>query len=402
MIDPYSVVERVIELLDEGNFVSTYKHAVLLGLIDLCAQKSEAGVPPTMVTTRELALAVVEIYWPHTRPWSWSPLPERAGPSKLLSQNASVLGAEADSNSIVGLVYRFRREVSTDGPQGVALQQARARLPQCFEKLLRRVERILVEMPLPKLQRIGGVEVTWLYSLGFDDRDEGELSKRFTRYVRGAASDFDNAVRLVDGVGEAFVRLGPLLRAFVQAKWSAKVARLNKLDEARLPRFLFGAERENLLALRAPLLELQEDRCFYCGARIGAEKAHVDHFLPWSRLPLNALGNLVVADPDCNGDKRDFLASAQHLERWLSRNDLPEFENAGRALTWETEVPRVLDSARALYLGLPQGARIWSSKGRFELFDRMDFARLLSSASESNTQQVANASPPSTARTPFK
>jgi HNH endonuclease len=42
----------------------------------------------------------------------------------------------------------------------------------------------------------------------------------------------------------------------------------------------------------------------------------VDHFLPWARYPENGIENLVVTDPRCNNDKRDFLAAAEHVERW--------------------------------------------------------------------------------------
>jgi hypothetical protein len=33
-----SEAERVLTLLDDGSFTATYKHAVLLGLIDLCME----------------------------------------------------------------------------------------------------------------------------------------------------------------------------------------------------------------------------------------------------------------------------------------------------------------------------------------------------------------------------
>jgi hypothetical protein len=48
----------------------------------------------------------------------------------------------------------------------------------------------------------------------------------------------------------------------------------------------------------------------------------VDHFLPWSLYRLDVLPNLVAADTGCNGRKRDWLASAEHVERWRLRNAL--------------------------------------------------------------------------------
>ena len=55
--------EKVLELLDEGRFVATYKFAVLLALIDLCFEKNAAsGIAPDSVTTRQLAEKIIEIY----------------------------------------------------------------------------------------------------------------------------------------------------------------------------------------------------------------------------------------------------------------------------------------------------------------------------------------------------
>ncbi len=372
--DPYAVVERVIQLLDEGSFVSTYKHAVLLGLIDVCTRQGLRAIPTSMVTTRQLAEAVVELYWPQTRHWA-----DRQGRdgSAILRQNAGVRGDEADSNSIVGLVYRFRVAAAAGGAVGVALPQVQLREPSAWKALILKVEKILVEMPLPKLQRIGGKQLAWLYRLGFDDRDEGALSRSFTRYVRGQPGDFDNAIRLMPGVAEAFVRLAPILRGFIQSKWAAKVAQLNELEEARLSRFLFGAAREDLALARAPLLSFQGSRCFYCGGRLGLERAHVDHFLPWSRLPENVLANLVVADDTCNRQKRDFLAHAPFLGQWRARNEGGPLMALAESLGWDLGAERTLSGARALYASLPDGARVWAGRDAFTVFDPADFEPFL-------------------------
>jgi hypothetical protein len=69
--DAIGFAEKVLELLDEGRYTATYKYAVLLALIDLCLEGTQAsGAPPAMVTTRQLADKIVEIYWPHTVPFA--------------------------------------------------------------------------------------------------------------------------------------------------------------------------------------------------------------------------------------------------------------------------------------------------------------------------------------------
>ena len=57
--------QRLLQLLDEGRFVATYKFAVLLGLLDVLLETVDHdGQAPTTISTRRLAARVVEIYWP--------------------------------------------------------------------------------------------------------------------------------------------------------------------------------------------------------------------------------------------------------------------------------------------------------------------------------------------------
>jgi hypothetical protein len=58
--DVVALAEKVLALLGEGRYTATYKYAVLLALMDLCLEKTQAdGAAPDMVTTRELAERVV-------------------------------------------------------------------------------------------------------------------------------------------------------------------------------------------------------------------------------------------------------------------------------------------------------------------------------------------------------
>jgi 5-methylcytosine-specific restriction endonuclease McrA len=71
---------------------------------------------------------------------------------------------------------------------------------------------------------------------------------------------------------------------------------------------------------------LQDDHCFHCAAPLTAG-AEVDHFLPWSRFADDGIDNLVAAHPRCNGNKRDV--------------------------------------ARAIYLNIPAGTRLWAGVDSF-------------------------------------
>jgi len=348
--------EAVLGLLDRGGFVATYKYAVLLGLMDLCLEgTSRTGEPPDMVTTRQLAEKVVELYWPQTRPFEG-----RAVTGAVLRQNT---GSQA---KIISDILRFKGRLQV--PE-TSIHTARRERPEAFARLVDAVEWTLILMPLPRLQNLGGRNLGILY---FIDWDEGIERRRraVADYQRGAPSDFDNRISLLPGVGSYLVQLNGLLRPLVYREWTHMVARINKLEITALESFLFGTERPGTARLRAELARAQGNRCFYCDDRLRSG-VQVDHFIPWARYPDNGLENLVVAHARCNREKRDFLAASAHVGRWLERlapgsgwqeylGDLAEKQR------WERHPERTLGVARGIYLGLPAGAMLWTLGRDFE------------------------------------
>lgn len=339
MADAIAFGEKLLALLDQGRFTATYKYAVLLGLVDLCLEGVTArGRAPESVTTRQLAEKVVELYWSHTLPFG------DAG-AAVLRQNR---GGRAE---ILTLIAELRADHVHD--VSAPLGKARRIAPAAYERLVRDVEWKLVEMPLPRLQCFGAAEERFIYQI---DWDKDIRLSEFRDPAR-----FSNVIRFIGPAGDHLVRLAGLLRPLLQRRWAADVARLNSLTDAQLEEHLFGVQRTALHPLRAPLRELQDDRCFYCDGRL--RRPHVDHFIAWARVPLNAIENLVVADQDCNEHKKDHLASADHVERWARRLAARRTELLAIAdrVGWDAgaERQRTLGIARAVYLRLPASARLW-------------------------------------------
>jgi len=368
------VVERVLALLQEGTFTTTYKHAVLLALMDLClVSTTSRGLPAQSVTTRQLAERVIELYWPQTRPWGDSPS------APVLVQNAGVSATSRRGRArILQRVEEFRRDAQRLGGAGTsAIVRARNTMPDAYDRLVDQVEWTLIEMPLPKLQRVGGHDTRWLYDIAWDDGDSAPKKRDVTRYQRGTASTFANDIRFKPGVAEAFARLHGILRPFVQQQWTSKVAALNGLEEARLGEFLFGVSRTPPTPIRKGLVELQSGACFFCGNRIRGT-AQIDHFIPWARHPDDSLVNLVAADSKCNNSKSDFLAASTHLEHWHRRAD--QQRDALRQVADEhawTASDRILGVARAIYLGLPADGRLWTGGDQFEQVNKARLKQLL-------------------------
>jgi len=329
--------------------------------MDVCLEHTQSsGVPPEMVTTRQLADKIVELYWPHTVPFVG------VAPATVLKQNTT---GQAE---MVSAITRFRSRHASD--PSVPRWESRMRAPEAYEGLVSRVEWKLIEMPLPRLQMMGQVYQPFIYEIYWDQHIE---QREVTDYQCSQAGSFDNRVMLRPGVGEYFLQLNGLLRPLIQRRWAAMVAQLNRLEESQLETFLFGADRTQTAKIRAGLWEMQGRRCFYCDARLAEPvRGHVDHFVPWSRYPDDTLDNFVVADQRCNGFKSSSLASAEHLTRWTRRFADGSSENAqlsdlAHRTMWDRSPDRSRNVARAFYLRLPSDARLWRLRKEFVAPDFM-------------------------------
>lgn len=223
--DTLAFAERVLQVLDQGAFTATYKYAVLLGLLDLVLETANRdGEPATVVSTRQLAEKVVELYWPHTR--DYAELPD--GPA-VLRQNRGQPGSQAE---IVRAIQRFRARHAVD--ETAPLFRTRLTLGARFERLIDTIEWKLIQMPLPRLQRTEGRTGAFVYGIAWDETI-GRAA--VAAYQRGEPAAFDNRIRLLPGVPGYLLRLNSLLRPLIYRQWTAEVASINGLPEARLGEF---------------------------------------------------------------------------------------------------------------------------------------------------------------------
>jgi 5-methylcytosine-specific restriction endonuclease McrA len=341
VVDPSrGLAERLLALLDQAAVATTYKYALLLALIDANLDGTDPnGDPPDQIDIRRLAEHVLALYWPHTDPYPAT--------GEVLRQSGT---GQAE------LLTQIRRFRLADPTARSTL--AAARYAPSFDRLLATTAWKLAEMPLPRLQRLGNVTDPFLYDIGWD-----ETITRRTFESPG----FDQTVHLRPLVGHELLRLAPLLRPLIERLWASRVIFYNRLPEGRLDEFLFRRARLDAVRLRLALFELQDGRCFYTDRPIRPTDADVDHFVPWSRSPLNAVENLVVADHRVNGNKSDHLAAAEHVVRWQERNRALRDELVGVAAAnrWETGHTQALGVARALYLVLDSSNLLWSAPNTF-------------------------------------
>ena len=349
--------ERLLAVIDEGRRTATYKLAVLTALMDCCAEAvSRRGLAPAELGTRAIARRVAAVYWPQLRPF---PVPGNPLELRQITNKSAV-------------VIRALRTAFQVLPSVATWETAEAVLPEDHVgQVLDVVELTVARYPLVRLQTVDGVPQPFIYDL-----DWGE-DVTLAQLHAGTAA----VVRLRPGAGDQLIRLAPLVRPLVQLHWVRMVASLNDLSlmEEDLYRHLFGAERVAFPPrLRGYLRDLQGGGCFYCAEPLASSA--VDHFLPWSRWPNDAVENLVIAHPSCNSRKSDRVPGPRALARWADRmrDQAGDLATVASRASWRSDRPRTASLARSLYAHLPEGAPLWDGPHRVTPARRSELMGLLS------------------------
>ncbi|WP_052452538.1 HNH endonuclease [Noviherbaspirillum autotrophicum] len=275
-----SFLDHVQRLFEEGEFVATYKFALLLAITELAVERGTDSSDALELPLDAIADKFLELYWPQVMPY------KGGVESGILVQST---GKQA---AVVTLLQGIRNKFGT-------LPKARA--SKDWRSAVGRTVSLLQVMPLWRLQILRRQKVEFLYEAG------------------------PNAsIRLLPGVMYNLRRFSGLLQQLVRAAWAGHIRENPKntpiIGEASdLEQVLFGSDRSSLLAARPVLREIQSDTCFYCQGAL-RNTGEVDHFIPWARYPRDLGQNFVLAHKSCNGDKRDLLAAVPHLANWRDRN----------------------------------------------------------------------------------
>jgi hypothetical protein len=337
------VVERLLRVIDEGRRTATYKLALLASLIDAVALTSGASTLPT----RLIAERVLALYYPQTRVYV-----AHDGVARELRQ------ISMKSSPVLRAVLRLR--LAGDAARCRSVDDTSLRVPGVYHEVLDEVETTFVRYPIPLLQVVGTAVVPFLYEV---DWPEGTS-------VRKLRAEGRDELRLLPGIADRLIVLGPMLRPLIELHWARDVARWTgvSLEDTALQEHLFGAERVALpSALVEELRSIQGSRCFYCD-EVLIGRGHVDHFLAWSRWPNDAIENLVLADR-CNLAKSDHLVAAQHLDHWADhvRSYAARLAASATAARWSSNPTRSLALVRSTYAHVAPGTPLWRHGADFDL-----------------------------------
>lgn len=288
-------LQRIQSLFEDGDFAATYKFALLMSLAELAVERGTDDGRPLDLDLTQIGEKFAELYWPQTIPYSSG----TTGASvDILAQNQ---GAQA---AVVRELLKLRSCGANTLAQAKRLRQ--------WPDAVRRITRVVRQMPVRFLQNVGGTTVPFLY-------------------------DYPPSIgKLVLKPGVAFLlrSFHGLIQQLARAGWITHIRQnsrnapiIGQADD--LQSFMFGTPRQNLQAVYLALAEIQSHRCFYCGDPIH-NGGDVDHFIPWTRYPRDLAHNFVLAHSGCNRHKSDMLAAKPHLDQWLERNERYGDEIAGR------------------------------------------------------------------------
>ena len=235
------------------------------------------------INTRLIAEKFIRYYWRQCVPY----IPSENGRDKVLKQNT---GRKA---AIIRSVSEVRAEQNS-----ISLAMGDRKK---WKKFITKVHGVVLKQPLWKLQTVGGAELPFLY----ENRRRG------------------GTIELRPGVAYCFRQFHGLVTELVRNSWLLHIRRHNTGilgTESDLSEFLFGGERRNVTAVLPVLREIQEGCCFYCSGSLRRRSTQVDHFIAWSRYPVDLGHNFVLAHRKCNSAKSDHLPAAEYLSRWSKRN----------------------------------------------------------------------------------
>src|SRR6185503_3007078 len=63
-------LQHIQRIFDEGEFVATYKFALLVALVELAIERGDDSGVPLDLDLRSIAEKFIEQYWPHAAPYS--------------------------------------------------------------------------------------------------------------------------------------------------------------------------------------------------------------------------------------------------------------------------------------------------------------------------------------------
>jgi hypothetical protein len=320
-LDP---LQGILTILEESNFTATSKLGLLLALIELAPETHN-----DMLSIDRVSEKILEIHWNHAEPYTGS---SGKGVLRQLAGN--------DNTKIIKVILDLKDYLSQNNLPSVTFETTFSKLPVKERKTaVQKVSQATKRFPLTLLQKIGGEEIHFLYTV------EG------------------NYIKLKPDAIIILKMYGHILREMIQFKFTnfvlsnnSKLLGVEDKANLNLHEFLFGETRHMPPdSMRETLLDLQKGICIYTGEKIALASDSLDHLIPWSRLRVSAIENFVITTIKINSSKSNSLPGISLLRKWA------EYEVSNRVritkiaseFGWVTDISRVVSNLLNIYSVAP-------------------------------------------------
>lgn len=258
-----------------------------MATVNLAIESGVSDDSEYSVSYQQLAEQFIQLYWTQALPFS-----DQSGDS-VLRQSSTTGQAK-----VITSILKLQQETKT-----TSIHVARTRSIKKWQSTIKDVAQTIKNNPAKYLQSA-----------------QDKVIREFL-YVYNPK---ENAIVLMPGIAYCFTRFSQIIHKLCQQYWTEFVRknRHNQIyfsDDIDLQQFLFHQSRQNLKVLEFILIDIQQGQCFYCHKPL-ENNIEVDHFIPWSKYPVDTTHNFVLTDHKCNNSKRDYLAEELFYEKWLKRN----------------------------------------------------------------------------------
>ena len=353
----------------------THKLGLLLVLLDLAPHHFGGN---RTVSRRELATRHIDIHWDHARKYGSRDLRQTSSKKQKSDSRWS-----NDTTTMVEIrdLRAFLWKRSGTGVQDLPFDVLQHRVAgfkwhrewsHRLQESTTRIERALWKNPVRLLQQLPKVN---------------EFLYHRTR----------DSIVFLPGVPEDLTDFADVLRPLIEFQFARLVAKINR-EAATAPdqlvhSHLFGRHRAMPpTSIRDAIEEIQGGKCVFTGALLSKGQRSVDHVIPWSRLRLSQIENLVVTTRSVNSQKSRSLLGPSMVRRWLDHT----LRNSARIRTvatngrWPTGLTRLLNATLNLYSVAHDNVGVWEGPAGMEPLSRRgreEIVHMLERAIENDPSQ---------------